>query len=75
MKAQVKSNGLSSSRSSPNFLTSIEISILDLPTYDTNPESFKSQKWLSGEMIEIRSTAAVTMVGPGPVCYSRSFVD
>lgn len=69
VKAHVNKSGLSPPLSSPNFLTSIDISMLDLPTYDTNPKSFKSQKWLRGEMMEILSTAAVTTVGPGPVCY------
>ena len=69
VNAHVNKSGLSPSPSSPNFLTSIDISMLDLPTYDTNPESLKSQKWLRGEIIQILSTAAVTTVGSGPVCY------
>ena len=69
VNAHVNNSGFSPCLNSPTFLTSIEISILDFPTYETKPESFRSQKWLRGEMMEILSTAAVTTVGLGPVCY------
>ena len=74
VNAHVNSSGFSPCLNSPSFLTSIEISILDFPTYETKPERFRSQKWLRGEMMEILSTAAVTTVRSGPVCYIHSSV-